>query len=53
MLEKSEKGKNGKRKQSEIQLWTITIQIVQESSQTDPYSPIFGQIKVSHFLSVF
>ena len=28
MLEKSEKGKNGKRKQSEIKLWTSTIQFV-------------------------
>ena len=53
MLEKSEKGKNGKRKQSEIQLWTITIQMSQESSRTDPYSPYFGHIKVSHFSTVF
>ena len=28
MLGKSEKGKNGKRKQSEIKLWTSTIQFV-------------------------
>ena len=53
MLEKSGKGKNGKRKQSEIQLWTITIQMSQESSRTDPYNPYFGHIKVSHFLTVF
>ena len=25
----------------------------QESSRTDPYSPIFGHIKVLHFLMVF
>ena len=49
MLDKSDKGKKWKRKQSEIQLLTSTIQIVQESSQTDPYSPYFGHIKVLHF----
>ena len=53
MLEKSEKGKNEKNKQSEIQLLTSTIQMSQESSQTDPYNPIFGHIKVLYFLSVF
>ena len=53
MLEKSEKGKNGKKKQSETRLFTSTIQIVQESSRTDPYNPIFGHIKVSHFLTFF
>ena len=51
MLEKSEKGKNEKEKQSEIRLLTSTIQMSQESSRTDPYSPIFGHIKVSHFLT--
>ena len=53
MLGKSGKGKNGKRKQSEIQLSTITIQMSQESSRTDPYNPYFGYIKVSHLLTVF
>ena len=53
MLEKSETGKKRKKKQSEIKLWTSTIQFVQESSRTDPYSPIFGHIKVLHFLTVF
>ena len=53
MLDKSDKGKKWKRKQSEIQLWTSTIQFVQESSRTDPYSPIFGHIKILHFLSDF
>ena len=53
MLEKSEKGKKGEKKQSEIQLLTSTIQMSQESSRTDPYNPIFGHIKVLHFLSVF
>ena len=42
-----------KKKQSEIQLFTSTIQMSQESSRTDPYSPIFGHINVLHFLSVF
>ena len=51
--EKSEKGKKRKKKQAEIRLFTSTIQIVQESSRTDPYSPIFGHIKVLHFLTVF
>ena len=31
----------------------LTIQMSQESSRTDPYYPIFGHIKVLHFLSVF
>ena len=53
MLDKSDKGKKWKRKQSEIQLLTSTIQMSQESSRTDPYNPIFGHIKVSHFLTVF
>ena len=53
MLEKSGKGKNDKKKQSEIQLFTSTIQMSQESSRTDPYSPYFGHIKVSHVLTVF
>ena len=42
-----------KKKQSEIRLFTSTIQMSQESSRTDPYSPYFGHIKVSHFLTVF
>ena len=46
MLGKSEKGKKWKRKQSEIKLWTSTIQMSQESSRTDPYNPIFGHIKI-------
>ena len=37
MLEKSEKGKKQKKKQSEIRLFTSTIQMIQESSRTDPY----------------
>ena len=53
MLEKSGKGKNGEKKQSEIQLFTSTVQMSQESSRTDPYNPIFGHIKVLHFLSAF
>ena len=53
MLEKSETGKKRKKKQSEIKLWTSTIHLSQESSRTDPYNPIFGHIKVSHFLTVF
>ena len=53
MLGKSDKGKKWKRKQSEIQLLTSTIQFVQESSRTDPYSPYFGHIKILHFLTVF
>ena len=53
MLERSEKGKKRKRKQSEIRLFTSTIQMSQESSRTDPYSLIFGHIKVLHFLTVF
>ena len=53
MLGKSGKGKNWKKKQSEIQLWTSTIHLSQESLRTDPYSPYFGHIKVSHFLTVF
>ena len=53
MLEKSGTRKKWKRKQSEIQLLTSTIQMSQESSRTDPYNPIFGHIKVSHFLTVF
>ena len=53
MLEKSDKGKNEKKKHSEIRLLTSTIQMSQESSRTDPYSPYFGQIKVVHILTVF
>ena len=53
MLEKSEKGKKMKKKLSEIRLFTSTIQMVQESPRTDPYSPILGHIKVLHFLTVF
>jgi hypothetical protein len=52
-LEKSGKGKTWKKKQSEIRLFTSTIQMSQESSRTDPYNPIFGHIKVLHFLTVF
>ena len=47
------KEKMKKKKQSEIRLFTSTIQMSQESSRTDPYSPIFGHIKVLHFLTFF
>ena len=50
---KNPKKENMKKKQSEIRLFTSTIQMSQESSRTDPYNPIFGYIKVLHFLSVF
>ena len=50
---KIRKRKKMKKKQSEIQLLTSTIQFVQESSRTDPYSPIFSHIKILHFLTVF
>ena len=45
---KSEKGKIRKKKKAEIRLFISTIQMVQESSRTDPYSPIFGHINVLH-----
>ena len=53
MGENPKKEKSGKKKQAEIRLFTSTIQIVQESSRTDPYSPIFGHIKVSHSFNGF
>ena len=53
MLGKSGKGKKWKKKQSEIQLFTSTIQMSQESSRTDPYNPIFGHIKILNFFIGF
>ena len=56
MEEKGEeirKRKKTEKNQAEIQLLTSTIQMSRKSSQTDPYSPYFGHIKVLHFSTVF
>ena len=41
------------KQQSEIRLFTSTIQMSQESSRTDPYSPMFGHIIFLYFLIFF
>ena len=47
------KRKKTKKNVAEIRLFTTTIQMIQESSRTDPYSLIFGHIKVLHVFNVF